>query len=159
MLVFCGIAMIAKLIALRQGTDLLGLTVGEAAIVGTLRAIGIGVGVLHLIAGVQAVQYRARAPAWAAAYAVTAIVSTVAIWLVAFSYEAPPESERIQRDGFALGLLVNDVIDSASAPAPLRGGFWYGIGIAAASFASIVWPIVVLFAMGRRATRDACVER
>jgi hypothetical protein len=159
MLVFGGVAMIAKLLALRHGTDLLGITVGDAAIVGSLRAIGIGVGVLHLLAGLQAVRYRAGAPAWAAVYAVTAIVSTVAIWVVAFSYEAPPDPERLPRDGFALGLLVDDVIDSAFAPAPLRSGFWYTIGIAAASFASILWPIVVLLAMRRRATRDACVER
>jgi hypothetical protein len=93
---------------------------------------GLGLGVLHLLAGIRSVGYKANAPKLAIIYAVLAIVNTVVGLIVMYAWMMPNMPEQI-RGAMSVGFVI--------------GGM---IGL---SYPTVVWAL-----MSRPAAKAACVN-
>lgn len=94
--------------------------------------IDLGIGGLHLYAGVRSVGYKQNGPGLAVAYAISRIVITVVTLVAVYAWMKP----------------MLDVIPGASSAV-------IGTFIAAAVI-SAIWPIIVLALMTRPAAKAAC---
>lgn len=98
--------------------------------------LGLGVGALHLLAGVRAVAYRDVAPKLATAYAAASIVSTLVGSTLVYVYLRP--------------MLSSMMGDMASVVGPT---------MIVTSLVTLTWPVIVLILMTRPAARAACVNQ
>ncbi len=97
-------------------------------------AVGVCIGILHLVAGISAVRYKASAPKLAMSYAVLNIVTTIAYLVMVFAWLKPAlEKAGFPEAGSVVGgvLLVSGVL-------------------------SVTWPVIVLVLMSRPSARAAC---
>jgi hypothetical protein len=97
--------------------------------------LGLGVGILHMVAGVAAVQYRRGAPKLASIYAIIAIADIVVTmilmyaWLMPMLDGAPPALKSIIGASFIIGGILG-----------------------------MAWPILVLVLMTRPSAKAACIR-
>jgi hypothetical protein len=101
-----------------------------------LGLIGLGVGFLHLLAGVRAVAYRDVAPNLAVAYATVSIITTLIGSTMVYVYLRP-----------MLGELVGNEVASVAGPMMI-----------ATNLVMLAWPVIVLILMTRPSARAACVN-
>lgn len=97
-------------------------------------ALGVGIGILHLVAGISAVRYKASAPKLAMSYAVINIVTTIAYLVMVFAWLKPA----LAKAGF-----------------PEAGAVVGGV-LLVSGVLSVTWPVIVLVLMSRPSARAAC---
>jgi hypothetical protein len=142
MIVFSSLGLLFTLLALASaggGKDYQGMqdlpafkTLNTMQLV--FNALGVGIGILHLVAGISAVRYKASAPKLAMSYAVLNIVTTIAYLVMVFAWLKPAlEKAGFPEAGSVVGgvLLVSGVL-------------------------SVTWPVIVLVLMSRPSARAAC---
>ncbi|HTR52692.1 MAG TPA: hypothetical protein VMJ10_18385 [Kofleriaceae bacterium] len=98
--------------------------------------IGLVISVIHLLAGVAAVRYKANAPSLAKLYGTANIVVTIGWAIVVFAWLKPGIEK-------AAG---------AGAAAFMGGMLIFG------TILSIAWPVIVLALMSRPAAKAACTN-
>jgi hypothetical protein len=99
-----------------------------------LSVIGLGMGVLHLVAGIAAVGYKKNAPKLAKIYAITALVNVVVGMIVTYA-------------------LLKPLLDELPGVGGALGGM-----VIIFSLIGAVWPILVLVLMGGAKSQEACVN-
>ncbi len=99
--------------------------------------LDLGIVVLHLVAGIQSVRYKANAPKLAVAYGALRILHTVT-WLVIVYAWLKPAIEKFPGGKEAMAVL---------------GAMFVIMGIIA-----VVWPIIVLALMTRPSAKAACTN-
>lgn len=98
--------------------------------------VGLGISVLHLVAGIRSVGYKANAPKLATMYALINIVTSVAWGIVVFAWLKPA----IEKVAGGLGAAA------------------IGIGVVFGVILAVAWPVIVLALMSRPAAKQACVN-
>jgi hypothetical protein len=98
--------------------------------------IGLGISVLHLIAGIRSVGYKANAPKLAMMYATVNIIVTLGWGIVVFAWLKP-----------AIEKVAGGI-----------GGAAIGVGVMFGVIISIAWPVIVLALMTRPAAKQACTN-
>ena len=144
MIVFASLGLLFTLLALTSsgmGADYKGMQ--DISAFKTLRTmqiafnvLGVGIGVLHLVAGISAVRYKASAPKLALWYAVLNIVTTIAYLVMVFAWLKPA----LVKAGF-----------------PEAGSVVGGV-LLVSGILSVTWPIIVLVLMTRPSARAACTN-
>lgn len=98
--------------------------------------IGLGISVLHLVAGIRSVGYKANAPKLASMYALINIIVNVGWGIAVFAWLKP-----------AIEKVAGGI-----------GGAAIGIGVTFGVIIGCAWPIIVLALMSRPAAKTACVN-
>jgi hypothetical protein len=107
--------------------------------------VGLGVSVIHLLAGVSAVRYKTGAPKLALMYGLVNIVWNLAnaiavmAWLKPALVKAMEEQGGSHGIGFDIGAIV-------------------GVMVIVTTVIGLIWPTLVLFLMSRPAAKAACTN-
>ena len=101
--------------------------------------IGLGISVLHLVAGIRSVGYKANAPKLASMYALINIIVSVAWGVAVFAWLKP-------------------AIAKAAGPGSAVVSAAVGVGVVFGVIVSVAWPVIVLALMSRPAAKQACVN-
>lgn len=149
MLVFGAIALSYKLYTISRGSGDLLATASPPWAIG-LRVVGLIVGAAHVAGGMALVRGTSRPRVWAMVYAIPAIASTAAIWLVAMTFPPGAGSSGCSGDFPVACHLAHGV-----------GSFFGSFVVWAGSIGSVAWPIVVLCLLGKlpRGSRVAHDDR
>lgn len=109
--------------------------------------VGLPISVLHLVAGIAAVRYRASAPKLAIGYAVLAALHTLATTIVTATLIMPAMEAMMRELSQNAGPIGMSGFMSTTMTAALIGGTIVGLA----------WPTVVGVLMSRQRARVACI--
>jgi len=98
--------------------------------------VGLAISVIHLLAGVSAVRYKANAPGLAKLYGVTNIVVSVGWGVVVFAWLKPA----LEKAAGGIGAAA------------------LGVGVIFGIILAVAWPVIVLALMSRPAAKAACTN-
>ena len=96
--------------------------------------IGLGISVLHLVAGIQSIRYKANAPKLAVAYGALNIVSQITFAVLFYAWLKP-------------------ALDKVPGASELIGGM-----LVISLIIGVTWPIIVLALMTRPGAKAACTN-
>jgi hypothetical protein len=136
MVVFAAIGLWLQLHSISAGSDVIAAVPATHPWLRALQYAGVGVGLVHAVAGLRAIGYRSDARMWAAVYAVAAIAWALAVWHFTVP-STPREYGIIWR---WLGIVPPD--------RDLRDAI-----LVVKRIASLAWPALVFLVMSRPAIR------
>jgi len=106
-----------------------------------INALGLGIGALHLYAGVRAIGYKHNAPRLAVIYALVAMVVTIVNAILVFAWIKP-------------------ILDRSFSQLGVSGmGSVFGPIMIFTTLIALAWPTLVLILMTRPAAKAACVQQ
>jgi hypothetical protein len=137
MIVFASLGLLFTLIGLGSGNDdAMRQFGGEFETMATFQKVsgilGLGLGVLHLVAGIRSVGYKSNGPKLAITYAIISIVYGVVSLILVYAWMMPKLPEEL-KGAFSIGFVIGGMIGMA-------------------------WPIIVWALMSRPAAKAACTN-
>jgi hypothetical protein len=140
MIVFASIGLLFTLIgAGGSSTGLEGDVADKLSLLNNIELIaGLLIGVLHLVAGIMTVRYKANGPKLAIIYGITKIVWTVVSLVLVYAWLMP---------------ALNELGAAGDAAKNLFAGLFIVFGILA-----IIWPVIVLSLMTRPKAKASCTN-